>query len=103
MRAELPNIVGGWPEMNSALSAAEADALLDVLDRGIIRLRLAASGGDAEQAEAIADALHNVPRLLKEGNKWGWTIAEFRNLFLAPLIERYPDLAGLQQPFDPIV
>jgi hypothetical protein len=39
-----------------------------------------------------------VPRLLREGQNRGWTVAGFRELFLAPLVERYPDLAGLDQP-----
>jgi hypothetical protein len=85
--------------MNPALSPAEVDALLEVLHRGIIRIRLCAAG-DGERAEAIADALHNIPRLLSEGQAWGWTIGELRTLFLTPLGTRYPDLAGLSQPLD---
>ena len=53
---------------------------------------------DVQRLEAVADALHNVPRLLREGQNRGWTVAGFRELFLAPLVERYPDLAGLDQP-----
>ncbi len=73
--------------MNLALSAAETDALLEVLRRGLIDIRSCAIDGDSEKAEAIADALHNVPRLLAEGDKWRWTIDGFRRLFLAPLAE----------------
>ena len=83
--------------MNGALSPREIDALLEVLHRGLVLIRLAACGGDAERAEAIADALHNVPRLLKEGDRWGWTVAGLHEMFLAPLVERYSDLAELQQ------
>jgi hypothetical protein len=83
--------------MNPKLSGQEVDALLDVLESGLLRIRMAGLGGDAERAEAIADALHNVPRLLKEGHKWDWTVAGLRDLFIAPLVERYPDLAGLQE------
>lgn len=83
--------------MNAALSKAETDALLDVLDKGLVLIRLAAMSRDAERAEAIADALHNVPRLLKEGDQWGWTNTAFREMFLAPLVERYPDLSGLER------
>ncbi|HSQ65571.1 MAG TPA: hypothetical protein VLM85_20265 [Polyangiaceae bacterium] len=86
--------------MNPTLSAQETDSLLEVLHRGLILIRLAAAGGDLVRAEAIADALHNVLRLLREGDKWGWTVAEFRERFLRPLIERYPDLAGLGQPLE---
>lgn len=92
----------GCTRMNSALSTAETDALLEVLERGIVQIRLAAMAGDAARAEAIADALHNVPRLIREGHTWGWTVGGFRDLFLAPLVDRYADLAGLQQPLDVI-
>ena len=88
--------------MNPTLSPAEADALLQVLERGLVRLRLLAAAGDSERAEAVADALHNLPRLLREGHKWGWTVDHYRTLFLVPLGERYPDLAELQQPLDEI-
>lgn len=83
--------------VNAALSKAETDALLDVLDRGLVLIRLAAMSRDAERAEAIADALHNVPGLLKQGDKWGWTITAFREMFLMPLVQRYPDLSGLER------
>jgi hypothetical protein len=86
--------------MNPNLSVAQADALLEVLERGIVLIRLAAAKGDAVRAEAIADGVHNVPQLLREGHKWGWTVAYLHDLFLAPLIERYPDLAGLRQPLE---
>jgi len=86
--------------MNPNLSTAECVALLEILERGMVHIRLSAGEGDAIRAEAIADALHNVPRLLREGQKWGWTVRQFRELFLAPLVERYPDLRGLEQPLD---
>jgi hypothetical protein len=56
--------------------------------------------GNAKRAEAIADALHNLPRLMREGQKWGWTIASFRLLFLDELVRQFPDLEGLAQPLD---
>ena len=86
--------------VNPTLSPKEHDGLLDLLGHGIVHIRLAAMSGDATRAEAIADALHNVPRLLKEGHEWGWTIEGFRTMFLAPLVERYPDLSVLEQPLD---
>jgi hypothetical protein len=88
--------------VNPNLSTAQADALLEILERGVLRIRLAAATGDAALAEAIADAVHNVPRLLREGYKWGWSVAYFQEVFLCPLIERYPDLAGLKQPLDTV-
>jgi hypothetical protein len=83
--------------MNRALSDAESDALLEVLYHGFVLIRLAALDAHAARAEAIADALHNVPHLLKQGDKWGWTVAGFGELFLAPLVERYPDLRRLDE------
>lgn len=91
-------MVAGCAGVNTTLTAAEADALLEVLERGLVRIRLLAAAGDVQRLEAVADALHNVPRLLREGQNRGWTVAGFRELFLAPLVERYPDLAGLDQP-----
>jgi hypothetical protein len=88
--------------MNPTLSASEVDALLEVLERGLVRIRLLAASGDTMRAEAVADALHNAPRLLREGQRWGWTVSGFRDLFLAGLLERYPDLQGLQQPLDEV-
>ncbi len=86
--------------MNPTLSAAEMDALLEILGRGLVQIRLVAAAGDSGRAEAIADALHNLPTLLREGHRWGWTVTSFRDLFLAGLIERYPEFEGLRQPLE---
>jgi hypothetical protein len=86
--------------VNPNLSTAECDALLEVLERGMVQIRISANAGNAARAEEIADALHNVPRLISEGQKFGWTVASFRELFLEPLIESSPDLAGLAEPLD---
>jgi hypothetical protein len=83
--------------MNPTLPAAEADALLEILGRRLVQIRLVAGAGDSPRAEALADALHNVPALLREGHRWGWTVADFRHLFLDPLIERYSEFEGLRQ------
>ncbi len=86
--------------MNPNLSPAELAACLEILYRGLVSIRLAALDGDTARAEAIADALHNLPHLLSVGHERGWDIAGFREMFLDPLVERYPDLAGLAQPLD---
>jgi hypothetical protein len=86
--------------MNQTLSAAETDALLEVLERGLVHIRLLAGSGDCQRAEAIADALHNVPRLLREGDNWGSTVAVARDVFLAGLAERYPEFEFLRQTFE---
>lgn len=38
------------------------------------------------------------PGLLAAGGKRDWNVATFIELFLEPLVEQYPDLAGLKQP-----
>jgi hypothetical protein len=86
--------------VNASLTSAEIEALLEVLHHGLIRIRLAGYAGDLTRAEAIADALHNVPRLILEGDRWGWSIAELRTLFLDDLTQRYPELAVIVQPLD---
>lgn len=89
-----------FKSVNLELSTPTHDACLEILERGLVLVRRAAQAGDVERAEAIADALHNLPRLLREGQRWGWTVAGFRDLFLSGLVARYPDLAGLGQPLD---
>jgi hypothetical protein len=84
--------------VNRNLSLAEVHACLEILYRGLVQIR--SCGGNAERAEAISDALHNLPHLVSVGHERGWTLSTFRVLFLDPLVERYPDLAGLTQPLD---
>lgn len=86
--------------MNPNLTPEECAACLELLYRGLVQIRLAGMDGNAQRAEAIADALHNLPHLLSVGHKYGWDVATFKELFLKPLAERYPDLAGLSQPLD---
>jgi hypothetical protein len=86
--------------MNPTLSTAEVDALLEILGRGLVQIRLVAGAGDSQRAEAIADALHNLPTLLREGHRWGWTVTGFRDVFFAGLIERYLEFEGLRQPLE---
>jgi hypothetical protein len=86
--------------MNPTLCTAEVDALLEVFARDLVQIRRVAGAGDPRRGEAIADALHNLPTLLREGHRWGWTVAGFRDVFLAGLIERYPEFEGLRQPLE---
>lgn len=79
--------------MNPNLSPEGREACLYVLGRGLVMIRAALWSGEATRAEAIADALHNLPQLVAEGDRFGWTIREFRRLFLTDLVARYPDLA----------
>jgi len=84
--------------VNTSLSVAETHACLEVLYRGLVEIRNCATAGDVARAAAVADALHNLPHLIIRSDKSDWSIRRFRELFLAPLIERYPDLVGLDQP-----
>jgi hypothetical protein len=83
--------------MNSMLSPKAMEACLEVLYRGLVEIRMASLGNDSVRAEAIADALHNLPHLLSDGDRRGWTIAKFREFFLADLVHRFPDLVGLDE------
>ena len=64
--------------MNLKLSGEEIDALLQVLSRGLVLIRSACQVGDSKRAEVIADALHNLPHLLRERDP-AWSAEEFRN------------------------
>ena len=75
-------------------------ACLEILYRGLVQIRVAGMEGNAPRAEAIADALHNLPHLLSVGHKYGWDLTTFKELFLIPLGQKYPDLAGLSRPLD---
>jgi hypothetical protein len=81
--------------MNAGLSSQEVDACLLLLERALVLIRAACWSKDVDKAEALADAFHNVPRLLMEKRE-SWTIEGFEQLFLAGLVERYPDFAGLR-------
>jgi len=84
--------------MNPNLTPDQHSACLEILYRGLVQIRIASVEGDTERAEAIADALHNLPHLLAVGHERGWDLATFVELFLTPLTQRYPDLAGIEQP-----
>jgi hypothetical protein len=86
--------------VNPNLSPSEVDACLEILHRGLVEIRSSAAAGDCMRAEAIADALHNLPHLVSIGQRYDWTIATFLELFLEPLIERHPNLAYLREPLD---
>jgi hypothetical protein len=86
--------------MNPKLTPEESAACLEILYRGLIHIRLDAIDGKTDRVEAVADALHNLPHLLSVGHERDWDLDKFRQFFLAPLIERFPDLAGLSQPLD---
>ena len=81
--------------MNPKLSGEEIDALLQVLARGLVLIRAACQAEDNKRAEAIADALHNLPHLLRDRDPT-WNPDEFRRLFLDPAIRAYPDLQELR-------
>ena len=54
--------------MNAKLSSLAMDACLEVLHRGLVYIRMASQDGDNQRAEAIADALHDLPYLLIDGD-----------------------------------
>jgi hypothetical protein len=66
-----------------------------LLERALVRIRAACWSKDVDKAEALADAFHDLPRLLM-GPSESWTIEGFEHLFLAGLVQRYPEFAGLR-------
>jgi hypothetical protein len=81
--------------MNERLPVREFDACLLLLERALVRIRDACWSREIDKAEAVADAFHNLPRLLLEARD-SWTIEGFETLFLAGLIEKYPEFAGMR-------
>ena len=70
--------------MNRALTDEQKDACLRVLYEGLIAIRMAAWHGDAALCDEIADALHNLPDLVRLGDEQGWSVEDFVRLFLGP-------------------
>jgi hypothetical protein len=81
--------------MNESLSSREVHTCLLLLECALVRIRAACWSKDLARAEALADAFHNLPRLLLEGRN-SWTIAGFERLFLDELVAKYPEFAGMQ-------
>jgi hypothetical protein len=82
--------------MHTTLSEDTFDAYLRFLGRAIVLARAACQGGEIARAEAILDMIHNLPRFLL-GDERKTFEGEFDELYLAPLLERYPDLSSLAQ------
>jgi hypothetical protein len=82
--------------MNESLTPAERDRCLLLLERALVHIRAACCARDLAKAEAIADAFHNLPRLLLESRP-AWTLDGFDQLFLAGLVEQYPEFEGLRE------
>lgn len=60
--------------MNARLTDQRKDCCLRVLYEGIVAIRMAGGGCDAERCTQIADALHNVPDLVRVGDTRGWSV-----------------------------
>jgi hypothetical protein len=82
--------------MNDRLSTRDVGACLLVLERALVHIRAACWSKDIAKAEALADAFHNLPRLLME-ERDSWTVEGFETLFLGGLIEKYAEFVGLQE------
>jgi hypothetical protein len=82
--------------MHTALSEETFDSYLTFIGRGIVLARAACQSGDVTRAEAILDMIHNLPRFLRGEERQAFQ-GEFYELYLAPLLERYPDLSSLAQ------
>jgi hypothetical protein len=81
--------------MNTRLSSRETDTCLWLLEWALVQTRAACWSKDIEKAQALADAFHNLPRLLM-GTPETWTLAGFER-FLDGLIAKYPEFVGLRE------
>jgi hypothetical protein len=77
--------------MAERLPDALTDELLLALERALVDIRMACYGGDVKRAAAVADAFHNLPRLLMTERPAGWSVADFVAYFLEPLGDDYAD------------
>jgi len=66
---------------------------LTLLHRALVMIRFACQGGETERAEAIADAVHTLPLALLRPDE----LRFFDQLYLSPLIKKYPDLEELAE------
>lgn len=80
--------------MNDRVPAERFDRYLRLLGQAVILARDACRQGDAVRAEAILDAVHNLPRFLM-GQEYADFEGEFYALYFEPLVRRYPDLQRL--------
>lgn len=71
--------------MNKTLSDEQIDACLVVLYQGLLAIRMAGYRGDAPRCAELADALHSLPDLIRNGDSRAWTIEQFVEMFLEPL------------------
>jgi hypothetical protein len=76
--------------MNSTMCDEQKDACLRVLYEGLVAIRAAAWDGDAARCEQLADALHNLPDLVRAGDHLGWTVEAYVKMFLEPLVDDMP-------------
>ena len=84
--------------MNDRIPRERFDRYLRLLERAVILARFACQGGDATRAEAILDAVHNLPRFLL-GQEYPSFESDFYALYLEPLVRKYPDLQGLADEY----
>ena len=88
--------------MVAVARSGELDAYLRFLGRAIVLVRLACMSRDVERAETIADAVHNLPLLLVGGGH-APELARFDELYVRPLVTRYPDLDELRHQLPGVV
>lgn len=80
--------------MNERIATERFDSYLRLLQRMTILARSACQAGDPIRAEAILDAVHNLPRFLI-GEERAEFEADFVKFYMLPLLGRYPDLGFL--------
>lgn len=79
---------------NDMIWSERAVAYMRFLRRAIVLARSACQAGSAARAEAILDAIHNVPGFLL-GDEHPSFEADFVDHFIEPLVRQFPDLHEL--------
>jgi hypothetical protein len=87
--------------VNPRLSEQEVQSCLSLLEHVLVSIRGACWSEEFDKAEALADAVHNLPRLLL-GMYESLTLEGFESAFLEGLIETYPEFAGLRHILRPV-
>jgi hypothetical protein len=67
--------------------------LCDMLHHALVEIRMLGASGRGQQASDLADAFHNLPQEIWRDY---FSIASFRDAFLAPYYRKWPD----RRPYD---
>jgi hypothetical protein len=81
-----------------AMQTERYDACLCFLERALVLIRVYCQNQETNRAEAIADAVHMLPKLLR-GRVDDHALTEFWEMYLKPLVVDYPEMRELVDRF----